>query len=151
MKQLHIEFQNLKQIVIIKVYHKEIKTEKAFNSNFFSRKNLKQKQEKFQYYAVCKLKNLIYFLNDCYHILHILSYTKNLEAVGFRPHLNQTNFYPSWLSVGITSIILLCHVCCNLVKVLQKFCKVGSICEGNVFMLKTQAWWWRFTLYAWHL
>ena len=72
--------------------NKQLKTGQLLNETFFSRKNLMQKPSKFQYYVVCQLRNLIYYLNACY-LIHTLEYTQNVWAVGFRPLLKQITFH----------------------------------------------------------
>ena len=79
---------------------------------------MKQKPSKCQYYVVRKLRNLIYHLNACY-LIHILSYTQNVLAVGFRTLVSQINFCLPWLCVDMASIMVSWHTCYNSVKVLS--------------------------------
>ena len=73
-------------------------------SDFFSRKYLKQKPSKFQYYMIWKLRNLIYYM------LAMVSHTQKVWTVGFRSLIKQLKFYHSWLCVETPSIMVPWHM-----------------------------------------
>ena len=117
-------------------------------SKFFLRKNLKQKPSKTHCYVVCQLKNLIHYLNVLLPYTHPVVYLKCVES-GI-----QTIVKPNKLS----SVMVVCrygfhngvgtHVKIWWKYYPQNFCGVGSFYKSNIFMLKSQTWWWIFTFTA---
>ena len=117
-------------------------------SKFFLRKNLKQKPSKTHCYVVCQLRNLIHYLNVLLPYTHPVVYLKCVES-GI-----QTIVKPNKLS----SVMVVCrygfhngvgtHVKIWWKYYPQNFCGVGSFYKSNIFMLKSQTWWWIFTFTA---
>ena len=56
----------------------------------------------------------MYYLN-AFCLIHILPYTQNIWAVGFRSLLKQMNFLLSWMCVYMTSIMMSWHAYCKWV------------------------------------
>ena len=84
---------------------------------------------------VFQLRNWKYCWNASY-LIHILSYTQNVWALGFRPLLKQIIFLVSWLCVYMASIMMSWHAVANWRKYYpQIFHAVGSFYGSNIFLL----------------
>ena len=119
--------------------NKQLKTEQPLNQTVSPYKSERKAVDILVLlFASTMLRKLMYYLNACY-LIHILSYAQNVYAMGLRPRLNKINFHLP-LCIDMTSIMVSWHTSYyNLMKVLStNFCGMGSICEGNIFMLKFQ-------------
>ena len=87
-KQLHSVIPKVKtKIVTIRTTGNETIVRnnlKQTKLDFFSRKYLKEKPSKLQYYVVRKLRNLIYYLNACYliHIIYLKCMGSGIQNTG---------------------------------------------------------------------
>ena len=61
--------------------NKQLKTEQLLNQSFSPENYLKWKPSKFQYYMVCQLGNLIYYLHACYTILYPEGMGSGIQAI----------------------------------------------------------------------
>ena len=103
---------------IRKLKHKKkhLKTKQLLHETFSPVKNLHATKAIKISVLCCLSVEKFNILIECMLHWHILSYSQNIWAAGFRPLIKQMNFHQSWLYVDMVSIIVSWHTRYKLVK-----------------------------------